>query len=349
MSALKHPAEYKLQNDKGHVVSQGKFPVPGTKEFKGLNPGECTLTFSSESNITPNPIHCYVGENTTWVVTVRDGIANFSEDFVEDASDDRVKDSSNLGFWLAASLVGILGVGTGMGRAPNSPNVPPSSINSPYQVNAPSKSGSSNGTNQSNTASEPGAMNANVQPRTASSESELGAKVRKCLKANFQKLSGISELSDLVKERVLTEVTDEKIAKDVVELHGKVDRLRQILQGCDPELVHQLIEAKSRETSSAQSHSTARIPENLSQPFRSIVIFACNGRPGSAYFRSDPTLAEWAIWGVVEQGEQVYLTGGTYEDDGGVWYEAIAPSALTDAGKQISPNQVGWIAGCFVQ
>lgn len=81
----------------------------------------------------------------------------------------------------------------------------------------------------------------------------------------------------------------------------------------------------------------------------SVVIRSCKGIPSSANFRSAPTLAQWAVLGEIQAGQRVYLTGQTVQADGEIWHEAIAPAVIPDPGKAVSPNQIGWIASCFVQ
>lgn len=108
--------------------------------------------------------------------------------------------------------------------------------------------------------------------------------------------------------------------------------------------------ASSKSTqSTAQQPAQTSIPVSVSQnptiksqpqpvlKLPSITISTCNGELGDANFRSTPSMANSAIVGVIESGQQVYLTGRTVEADGEVWHEA------THEGLP------GWIAGCFVR
>ncbi|MFQ3629504.1 MAG: hypothetical protein SNJ81_18260 [Cyanobacteriota bacterium] len=56
--------------------------------------------------------------------------------------------------------------------------------------------------------------------------------------------------------------------------------------------------------------------------------------------------------GVVAYGDVVQLTGKVIRADGVEWFEAIAPrlysSAVPGLQERLEPNQVGWIASCFV-
>ncbi|MBE9182523.1 hypothetical protein IQ268_28645 [Oculatella sp. LEGE 06141] len=82
-------------------------------------------------------------------------------------------------------------------------------------------------------------------------------------------------------------------------------------------------------------------------------ITTCAGQPGNANFRTYPSLHSAAILGAVVSGEVVYLTGRTAYSDAVNWHEAIAPSLspVFEAGaiNNTQPNQLGWIASCFVE
>lgn len=101
--------------------------------------------------------------------------------------------------------------------------------------------------------------------------------------------------------------------------------------------------------SSAPSPSTSapHPPTYYSQQIRT-----CAGNESNANFRASPSLDPRSVLGVVAYGETVRLTGRTIQGDGVLWYEAIAPalSPSPDLGAQnrLEPNQVGWIASCFV-
>jgi hypothetical protein len=81
-------------------------------------------------------------------------------------------------------------------------------------------------------------------------------------------------------------------------------------------------------------------------------ITTCAGADSNANFRAYPSLDSRSVLGVVAYGQIVSLTGRTIQGDGVLWYEAIAPalSPSPDPGAQnrLEPNQVGWIASCFV-
>jgi len=95
------------------------------------------------------------------------------------------------------------------------------------------------------------------------------------------------------------------------------------------------------------STPTASPPTYYSQQIRT-----CAGSESNANFRGYPSLDPRSVLGVVAYGESVSLTGRTIQGDGVLWYEAIAPalspSPDLDAQNRLEPNQVGWIASCFV-
>lgn len=76
-------------------------------------------------------------------------------------------------------------------------------------------------------------------------------------------------------------------------------------------------------------------------------ITTCNGMPASANFRGVPSFASSALIGAVRHGEIVYLTGKIALGDGVKWYEVVA-TTLSPMQDQVAPNQIGWIASCFV-
>ncbi|MBE9182450.1 hypothetical protein IQ268_28275 [Oculatella sp. LEGE 06141] len=80
-------------------------------------------------------------------------------------------------------------------------------------------------------------------------------------------------------------------------------------------------------------------------------LTSCQGH-SFANFREFPSLSPTAILGAVEAGQTVQLTGRQIESDGVLWYEAIAPQLRqvieSSAQNKLDPNQVGWIASCFV-
>jgi len=262
-------------------------------------------------------------------------------------SPEQSSSSNSLGWLLGLSAVSLVALGNLKAPVDFSSMLYPPKTPQPQQVRLSTQSSRTNTREQPETTLEFTTTSVGGQSE-ATSLSALGNKLRACLTTNIRDVWNVPTLSDLAKKTTLVTVTDEQVREETNQLYDKVDQLRQILQGCDPNLARYLIEARSRENL-AQSHFTDRASTRFAQSLTSITISNCDGRFGNAHFRSDPTLAKWAILGVVEQGEQVYLTGGTYEADGIVWYKAISPSAVADPDQQIMPNQVGWIAGCFVE
>jgi hypothetical protein len=179
--------------------------------------------------------------------------------------------------------------------------------------------------------------------------SQLDSQLRACLTANIRDLSGIPTLAGLVKDITLVKVTDAQVRAEVTLLYKQVDRLRRILQGCDPKLAREILAASDREEVSTLSDSTYGGSENTSQSFSFATLSTCDGSDRNAYFRSNPTLAKEAILGEIEQGKKIYLTGRVYKADGVVWREVIASSSIVDPRQQIMPNRSGWIANCFVR
>jgi hypothetical protein len=85
------------------------------------------------------------------------------------------------------------------------------------------------------------------------------------------------------------------------------------------------------------------VPNRLNAPPSAaplVQIKGCNG--GSiANFRRSPTLDGAVVFGVLQVGDAVQPTGRIAQADGVTWIEATAPVQY--------PNQVGWVAACFVR
>lgn len=84
----------------------------------------------------------------------------------------------------------------------------------------------------------------------------------------------------------------------------------------------------------------------------------CNGfRADAANFRISPSLHVSAIKGIVRVGNRVFLTSERRMDidgNGIIWYRAFNSSPLeksqeNGAFNDLSANQEGWIADCFVE
>ncbi len=346
-AVVKNPAGRKVDS---HTLYISKDQRDDSHTFHGLPDGDYPIDLD-----TPPGLQLKSSSSRTLEVRGGEGKLSVSLDddtfYPQDSSPKSSEQSSSnnsLDLLLGLSVVSLVALGNLKVPVDFSSMLYPPKTPQPQQVRLSTQSSRTNTGGQPETTLEFTATSVGGQSE-ATSLSALGNKLRACLTTNIRDVWDVPTLADLAKKTTLVTVTDEQVRREVNQLYDKVDRLRQILQGCDPNLARYLIQARSRRANLAQPHSTFRASRNFAQSLDSITISACDGRPGSAYYRSDPTLAEWAILGVVEQGEQVYLTDGTYEADGVFWYEAIAPSALTDSGKQISPNQVGWIAGCFVQ
>ena len=87
---------------------------------------------------------------------------------------------------------------------------------------------------------------------------------------------------------------------------------------------------------------------------QSLRISGCNGSPAHANFRAHPSFSPGSILGVVAIDESVNLTGRTTQASGELWYEVVNfaqlhPTPEVGAQNLTAANQVGWIAGCFVQ
>ncbi|RZM79186.1 hypothetical protein [Leptolyngbya iicbica] len=100
------------------------------------------------------------------------------------------------------------------------------------------------------------------------------------------------------------------------------------------------------------------VPPESSERFsqnRVCIPNSCNGKyAGSANFREAPSLSTLVIKGVIPVGECVFLTGNTAHGDNVIWHEAINETFLrrsleTAAKNQLSANQLGWIADCFIE
>ena len=364
MSMQRYPAHAVVKNEDDGTVQNYTFHVsdshPSDKRIlQDLPAGRYSVEYFSEelSLDSPETSHfIFDGDENTLHLEVelkKGSGSGETNSFQADSSLESSSSKGSYGLLLGLSVVSLVALGNL--KVP----VDFSSILYPPKTLQPQQARLSTQSSRTNTSSR---TNARGQPETtleftatsvggqseAASLSALGNKLRACLTTNIRDVWNVPTLADLAKKVTLVTVTDEQVQKETNQLYDKVDRLRQILQGCDPNLARYLIEARSRENL-AQSHFANRASTRFAQSLASITISNCDGRFGDARFRSDPTLAEWAILGVVEQGRQVYLTDDTYEADGVVWYEAIAPSVVPDPDKQIMPNQIGWIAGCFVQ
>lgn len=73
---------------------------------------------------------------------------------------------------------------------------------------------------------------------------------------------------------------------------------------------------------------------------------------GGINFRQFPSRVSSTILGAVNPGQMLRLAGRTAFADGVEWHQAISPALVpaTTPGAQnrLDPNQVGWIAACFV-
>jgi len=358
MSTQRYPVHAVVKNEDDGTVQNYTFHVsdshPSDKRtLKDLPAGRYSVKYLSEelSLNSPETSHLIFDgdENTLQLgVELKKGSGSGeTNSFQANSSLEPSSSKGSYGLLFGLSVVSLMMLGNLKVPVDFSSMLYPPKTPQSQQVKGSTQSSRTNARGQPETTLEFTVTSAGGQSEAASL-SALGSKLRACLTTNIRDVWDVPTLSDLAKKTTLVTVTDEQVRKETNQLYDKVDRLRQILQGCDPNLAQYLIEARSRENL-AQSHFTDRASTRFAQSLTSITISNCDGRFGNAHFRSDPTLAKWAILGVVEQGEQVYLTGGTYEADGIVWYKAIAPSAVADPDQQIMPNQVGWIAGCFVE
>ncbi len=356
MSTQRYPVHAVVKNPAGggkvdsHTLYVSETQRVDSHTFHGLPDGDYPIDIDIPPGIQ-------LKSSSSRTLKVRGGAGTLSVDldgnetsFSEESSSESSEQSSSsnsLDWLLGLSVVSLVALGNLKVPVDFSSLLYPPKTPQPQQVRLSTQPRRTSTREQPETTLEFTTTSIGGQSE-ATSLSALGTKLRACLTTNIRDVWNVPTLSDLAKKITLVTVTDEQVRKETNQLYDKVDRLRQILQGCDPNLAQYLIEARSRENL-AQSHFTDRASTRFVQSLTSITISNCAGRLGNAHFRSDPTRAEWAIMGVVEQGEQVYLTGGTYKADGIVWYEAIAPGVAADPNQQIMPNQVGWIAGCFVE
>lgn len=179
----------------------------------------------------------------------------------------------------------------------------------------------------------------------STNSSQFVSGLRACFEENLRDITEIPTLSDLAKKVTLLEVSDKQIRDQALQLYENVDRFRKMLKGCDPKLAKYLLEVRNSTIASNQLISIPSTAVTATRSLFPITISNCNGTESSANFRVVPAPSQAVILGFVPQGQQVYLTGKTISH----WHEAIAPGAVPDPGKVISPNQPGWIASCFVQ
>lgn len=113
-----------------------------------------------------------------------------------------------------------------------------------------------------------------------------------------------------------------------------------------------LLTATPAPASSSVAAPVQPVALNYAQNYQVDRITTCSGQPNNANFRQSPSLSPSTVLGAVASGGTIYLTGRTAYGDGVNWHEAISPSLfpVPDAGaiNNTQPNQVGWIASCFV-
>jgi len=88
-----------------------------------------------------------------------------------------------------------------------------------------------------------------------------------------------------------------------------------------------------------EAPNSLNAPQSAAPPAPIVQISVCNGG-STANFRRSPTLDDAVAFGVLQAGDLVQLTGRIAQSEGVNWVEAIAPERY--------PNQVGWVAACFV-
>lgn len=343
MSTQRHSVHVNIKDWKGKKVSNHTFHVSNNNRidshtFSDLPDGdyliECNLPPGIELKSDSSTLKVREGEGTLSITL--EELSNSKKFFSEESSTSSQKISSNGSFTplLGASVASLFLLGNLKLPIDFFSKLSPPRMTQSQGVRATEK---------------PSGMNS-VGQSEATSLSVLDDKLRKCLITNIRDVARIPTLSGLARKVTLLTITDEEVRTEANLLYDKVHRLRKILKGCDPKLASDLIAIRNREANSTQSpYSNIGASGQLSQLSYPITISHCNGRLGSANFRSAPTLAEWAILGHVEQGQKAYLTGRTEAVDGEIWHEAIAPIIVVDPGKQVTPNQYGWIASCFVR
>lgn len=108
----------------------------------------------------------------------------------------------------------------------------------------------------------------------------------------------------------------------------------------------------SQESPSIENHVSRR---SWNSNHRRVLISECNGvRLEGANLREYPSSDSQSIKGVVLAGTWVTLTGLNAHTDGMTWYEVINEfdvfsSTQPDRTRLIGSDQIGWIAGCFVE
>lgn len=357
MSTQKYPVRVAVKDDKGKVVRECTLNVSNSHPsdshtFNDLSAGEYNVEYTPpdgfELTSSPSSHHTFTSDRNGLKVGVK--LVGSAPTELSASQDSSLSEPalSPIGKILGLTVVSLVIFGTLRLPIDFFPKTSQPNTSEAQQIRSLSRPIRTNASGQPETRMEFTTASIEGQSKAASL-SALGNKLRTCLVTNIRDVSGVPTLSDLAKNVTLVEVTDEQIRKEATELYDKVGRLRQILQGCDPKLAHEIIAAKIHGTSPNQLDPNVGASEGVVQSVSSVTISTCNGTPSDAYFRSAPTLAEWAILGVVERGQQGYLTGRTYEADGVVWYETIVPGAVANSGTQITQNQVGWIADCFVQ
>ena len=89
-----------------------------------------------------------------------------------------------------------------------------------------------------------------------------------------------------------------------------------------------------------EAPNSLNAPQSAAPPAPIVQISVCNGGR-TANFRRSPTLDGAVVFGVLQAGDAVQPTGRIAQADGVTWIEATAPMQY--------PNQVGWVAACFVR
>jgi hypothetical protein len=340
MSEQKHPVHVAVQNEAGKTIGECTLHVSehnriGEHNFENLPAGTYTITYTPPEGFTMESSYPSQKTLNGDINTLRVGVQFKETEYREDSAAEKASFSGStasvnpllLLVGLAAVSLAVLGTF----RIPLD-FFPRSSTANTIQPQQ-SISSQSSRTN-SRSSSEP------------TFTSQLDSQLRACLTTNIRDLSGIPTLTGLAKDITLVEVTDAQVREEVTLRYKQIDRLRRILRGCDPKLAREILAASDREEISNLSYSPNATAKNTSHS--STILSTCDGSNRNAYFRSNPTLAEWAILGEIEQGKQVYLTGRVHRADDVFWREAIASDIIAYPGRQIMSNQAGWIANCFV-
>jgi hypothetical protein len=234
------PVKVILKDGTGKEVAQTTVNAPGTYTFSNLPPGNYTVTLNPPQGVTvkppnPRPTTLTFGGTISGIITVEKGVIDISPP------------RPPLGrIILAAVSVVLLGNVLAVEEIFSLFSTP--NRVQPVRVQV---------------SPEPQTSRVNNRSGTELSQ-ETENRLRQCLKANIQRLSGIPSLSSLVESLAVDSLTREERSKDefqgqVLLLYKRVKELKETIEDCDPTLIQELIAVEQCRSNQEQFQAKAKI------------------------------------------------------------------------------------------